>query len=254
MPKFESVPEAGGADRPKKTDEERSDWRANTIDRSVYIDVWERGVKVYEDELRFQVNELEGQRVLNLGAGETLKFEREVREAAVRCDIVSVSPDYASEKHRKKLFVQKGRVSSLVDKLKGRAPEMILPGAQLVAAIGQDLPFPESSFDRILCSHVLEHIENKKAYQALIRESLRVLRPGGTAHFVPTTDARDAAWGLEEVLSEFPDVDLTKEEAGGSVSEWDDQGMKYKVPRKRLIFSKVRTKDEKAVTGPGNKL
>jgi SAM-dependent methyltransferase len=41
-----------------------------------------------------------------------------------------------------------------------------------------DLPFPDDSFDVILCSHVLEHVvEDGKA----MRELYRVLRPGGWA-------------------------------------------------------------------------
>jgi predicted SAM-dependent methyltransferase len=41
-----------------------------------------------------------------------------------------------------------------------------------------DLPFPDDSFDVILCSHVLEHVvEDRKA----MRELFRVLRPDGWA-------------------------------------------------------------------------
>lgn len=237
MKSFETPPAAGSHDQ-KKSDDEAFQWRAHTIDKTVYIDVWERGVKTYEKELNFDVKDLEGEKVLNLGSGSTLLFEREVREAKVPCDIVSVSPDYASEKHRKRLFEERSRIAALVDKIKGRKPKLVLEDAQVVAAIGQDLPFPDEVFDRILCSHVLEHVENKKAYQALIREALRVLRPGGMAHFVPTTEKKDQAWGLDEVLREFPDVVVVREGVGASTSEWDDQGMKYKVPLHRLIFRK----------------
>ncbi|HET8854847.1 MAG TPA: class I SAM-dependent methyltransferase [Salinimicrobium sp.] len=41
-----------------------------------------------------------------------------------------------------------------------------------------DLPFPDGSFDFILCNHVLEHIpDDTKA----MKELYRILRPGGTA-------------------------------------------------------------------------
>jgi SAM-dependent methyltransferase len=41
-----------------------------------------------------------------------------------------------------------------------------------------DLPFPDDSFDVVLCSHVLEHVvDDRKA----MRELYRVLRPGGWA-------------------------------------------------------------------------
>jgi SAM-dependent methyltransferase len=48
----------------------------------------------------------------------------------------------------------------------------------MVKADITDLPFPDGSFDVILCSHVLEHVvDDRKA----MRELHRVLRPGGWA-------------------------------------------------------------------------
>lgn len=47
-----------------------------------------------------------------------------------------------------------------------------------------DIPFGDGTFDRIICSHVLEHIEDDAK---AISELYRVLRPGGTALIaVPT--------------------------------------------------------------------
>jgi SAM-dependent methyltransferase len=50
-----------------------------------------------------------------------------------------------------------------------------------------DLPFPDDSFDVILCSHVLEHVlDDRKA----MRELYRVLRPGGWALVLVPMDFR----------------------------------------------------------------
>ena len=38
------------------------------------------------------------------------------------------------------------------------------------------LPFPDNSFDRVICAEVLEHIH---AYHEVLREISRVLKPGG---------------------------------------------------------------------------
>lgn len=51
-----------------------------------------------------------------------------------------------------------------------------LPNVRLLCAAGEELPFPEQSFDLILSHEVLEHVrDDRKA----VLEMLRVLRPGG---------------------------------------------------------------------------
>jgi SAM-dependent methyltransferase len=46
------------------------------------------------------------------------------------------------------------------------------------------LPFPDASFDRVICSEVMEHVHD---YRAAARELSRLLRPGGSAAVtVPT--------------------------------------------------------------------
>jgi len=47
----------------------------------------------------------------------------------------------------------------------------------IVAFDGSHIPFPDGSFDHILCTEVLEHAEHP---QMLISEMRRVLRPGGS--------------------------------------------------------------------------
>lgn len=51
-------------------------------------------------------------------------------------------------------------------------------GAAEIEADITDLPFPDESFDVVLCNHVLEHVpDDRKA----VSELFRVLRPGGRA-------------------------------------------------------------------------
>ncbi len=46
------------------------------------------------------------------------------------------------------------------------------------------VPFPDSTFDRVVCAEVMEHVHD---YPAVLRELVRVLRPGGTmAVTIPT--------------------------------------------------------------------
>jgi len=58
------------------------------------------------------------------------------------------------------------------------------PGSGALQADVFRLPFPDSRFDRIVCSEVMEHVHD---YPSAIRELVRVLRPGGTlAVTIPT--------------------------------------------------------------------
>ncbi len=50
-----------------------------------------------------------------------------------------------------------------------------------------DIPFPDRSFDVILCSHVLEHVDDDRRAMG---ELLRILRPGGWALVLVPIDYR----------------------------------------------------------------
>jgi ubiquinone/menaquinone biosynthesis C-methylase UbiE len=50
------------------------------------------------------------------------------------------------------------------------------PAIELAVADGQRLPFADASFDRIICTEMLEHVADA---QLALRELARLLRPGG---------------------------------------------------------------------------
>jgi SAM-dependent methyltransferase len=61
----------------------------------------------------------------------------------------------------------------------------IEPGVAMEVVDITDIPYPEGSFDAVICSHVLEHVpDDGKA----MSEVFRVLRPGGTAWFMQPVD------------------------------------------------------------------
>ena len=66
--------------------------------------------------------------------------------------------------------------------------------AATVNGDGTRLPFPDDTFDRIICSEVMEHIPDDAA---AARELARVLKPGGTlAVTVPTWLPEKVCWAL----------------------------------------------------------
>jgi SAM-dependent methyltransferase len=64
-----------------------------------------------------------------------------------------------------------------------RAVEAHVLGTQVVGGAGEQLPFPDASFDLVLSHEVLEHVQDDVL---AVREIVRVLKPGGRlVLFVP---------------------------------------------------------------------
>ena len=81
----------------------------------------------------------------------------------------------------------------------------LLDGSLHTAAVQGDalhLPFPDATFDRVICSEVLEHIPDDVAAMA---ELARVLRPGGTmAVTVPRFGPELINWALSDEYHNVP--------------------------------------------------
>ncbi|MGI8553546.1 MAG: class I SAM-dependent methyltransferase [Dehalococcoidia bacterium] len=92
---------------------------------------------------------LEGQRILDIGCG-IGTYVRRLRELSPNVNGVDISV--------KRL--QQGAAT--------------IPG--LVAAVGEHLPFRDDYFDVIILNEVIEHVNNDRS---TLRESLRVISPGG---------------------------------------------------------------------------
>jgi len=123
-----------------------------------------------------------GDRVLDIGCGSG----RHVGEAARYDDVFVVGADLRTEdlnasRRRLDLHEQIGAC-------RGRW--------QLVSADLLDLPFPDETFDLVICSEVLEHIDMDAAAAA---ELVRVLKPGqNLAISVPRWYPERICWALSE--------------------------------------------------------
>jgi SAM-dependent methyltransferase len=88
---------------------------------------------------------------------------------------------------------------------------------------GRTIPFPEGSFDGVLCTEVLEHVEDPAR---LVAEMLRVLRPGGTllatvpfsarVHHAPHDFYRFTPFRLVTLFADFNHFEL--EERGDDLA------------------------------------
>ena len=75
---------------------------------------------------------------------------------------------------------------------------------------GEDIPFENGKFDAVICTEVLEHVQN---YQRLINEMYRVMKPGSTGiitipwsaryHYIPYDFFRYTPTSLQTMFGKF---------------------------------------------------
>ncbi|MDB5283778.1 MAG: Methyltransferase type 11 [Bacteroidota bacterium] len=80
---------------------------------------------------------------------------------------------------------------------------------------GEDIPFEDGKFDGVICTEVLEHVQN---YQKLINEMYRVMKKGGTGivtipwsaryHYIPYDFFRYTPSSLKTMFSQFSEAKI----------------------------------------------
>ncbi|MFZ6849237.1 class I SAM-dependent methyltransferase [Undibacterium sp. RuRC25W] len=88
--------------------------------------------------------------------------------------------------------------------------------SDIVAFDGTHIPFPDASFDAVLCTEVLEHVQH---YQTLVDEIHRVLKPGGHLivtvpwsarfHYIPYDFFRYTPSSLAHMFKQFQCLRIT---------------------------------------------
>ena len=123
-----------------------------------------------------------GQRVLDLGCGEG----RHAITAWLNADVHVVGLDLSM----RDLATARSRQDDFKVQQSG--------GRQLhfLCADGLALPFADATFDRVICSEMLEHVPD---YRGVLREIRRVLKPGGLlAVSVPRYGPEWVCWQLSD--------------------------------------------------------
>jgi ubiquinone/menaquinone biosynthesis C-methylase UbiE len=92
------------------------------------------------------------------------------------------------------------------------------PQAQLVRGRAEALPWPDGSFDRVVCVNALHHVEGKHGF---IVEARRVLRPGGRFLSIgldPSTGLEP--WCIYEYFETTLELDRQRHPAAAQVRSW----------------------------------
>ncbi len=148
------------------------------------------------------------ERLLDLGCGEG----RHAISAYMVRNLEAVGIDLSL----KDLKVTKERFEQFVE------PENADKSLVISVANGEYLPFEDESFDKVICSEVLEHIPN---YRGVLHEIARVLKTGGIAAIsVPRYFPEWVCWQLSDAYHEVEGGHIRIFDAGDLKKEVESAG------------------------------
>ena len=129
-----------------------------------------------------------GDLVLDLGCGEG----RHVISAYLEAEVHSIGVDLSLDD----LKTTRDKFSDFAE------PDNEARSFGLSSANALELPFADNTFDKVICSEVLEHIPD---YRGALNEIQRVLKPGGLfCASVPRRWPEKICWALSEELLQYP--------------------------------------------------
>jgi len=95
--------------------------------------------------------------------------------------------DLSRGSHRVLHFAPEPSIAAAIEAMPGvdYLSADITPGVAMEVVDITSIPYPEDSFDAVICSHVLEHVPDDRRAMS---EVFRALRPSGTAYFMQPVD------------------------------------------------------------------
>jgi ubiquinone/menaquinone biosynthesis C-methylase UbiE len=138
----------------------------------IFARIWDPLVRLGgrpEQEHRAELVRGLGGRVLELGAGTGLNFERYRREV----EVVAVEPE-----------------STMAARAAGRG-RRAAASVRVLRGVAEDLPFPDAAFDAVVVCYVLCSVSDQRR---AIEEIRRVLRPGGEVRVYEHVRSSDPWW------------------------------------------------------------
>src|SRR3989338_10180735 len=157
----------------------------------------DRGLDKYLLDLNLTKEDLAGKIILDLGAG-TRRFAKEVEDNDIKAKVFSVDPIFEDPNQK---------IENGADELADQLAETDSPSIteKTVAALGENLPFKDTSFDLILAEYSLPaHATSEKQIDEFFQEAIRLLRVGGELRFCPSVSLQS------KELTEYIDHKLTE--------------------------------------------
>ena len=161
-------------------------------------------------------------RILDIGRG-TGTLVTQIKRLYPLAEIVGLDPDpRALERARKK--VTRGRLAVALDQ-----------------GFSDELPYPDASFDRVLSAFMFHHLREQDQEKTL-RETRRVLKPGGSLHLLDFKGAEPHEGGW--LARRFHSIHRLKDNSAGRIlTLMNDAGLvdPRQVSEGALLFGHLRT-------------